>query len=63
MAAETPAMRRMFAMFEPTMFPKAMPGDPVSPACTDVTNSGIEVPKPTRVRPITSGEMPIRSAV
>ncbi|KDB04380.1 hypothetical protein U879_07140 [Defluviimonas sp. 20V17] len=53
----------MFAMFEPTMFPKAMPGDPVSPACTDVTNSGIEVPKPTRVRPITSGEMPIRSAV
>jgi hypothetical protein len=52
----------MFAMFEPTMLPIAMPGEPASEACTLVTSSGVEVPKPTSVRPISSGETPSRSA-
>ena len=39
-----------------------MPGEPLSPACTDVTSSGIEVPKPTSVRPMTSGETSSRPA-
>ena len=50
-------------MFDPTMLPTAMPGEPASEACTLVTSSGVEVPKPTSVSPISSGETPIRSAI
>ncbi len=37
--------------------PSAMPGAPASEAWMEVTSSGVEVPKPTRVSPITSGEI------
>jgi len=56
-------MSRMLAIFEPTTLPTAMPGEPESDACTLVTSSGVEVPKPTKVRPISSGETPSRSAI
>ena len=45
-------------MFEPTTLPTAMPGEPFSAAVTLATSSGLEVPKPTRVSPISSGETP-----
>ena len=50
-------------MFDPTMLPTAMPDAPASEACTLVTSSGVEVPKPTSVRPMSRGETPSRSAM
>src|SRR6056297_2046251 len=35
-----------------------MPGDPDIAACTEVTSSGVDVPKPTSVSPMTRGETP-----
>ena len=43
-------------MFEPMTLPMAMPGWSASAAWTETINSGAEVPKPTMVRPIRSGE-------
>jgi hypothetical protein len=60
--AASPPMRRIFAIFEPTILPYAIPGALVRIACIEVTSSGVEVPKPTSVRPITSGEIPRRDA-
>src|SRR5690606_7807316 len=62
-SAAAPRISRMFAIFEPTMLPTAMPGEPTSAACTLVTSSGVEVPKPTSVSPIRSGDTPKHSAV
>jgi len=56
--AATPRMRRTLTMLLPTTFPTAMAEDPDSAACKLVTNSGVEVPKPTSVSPMTIGEMP-----
>ena len=52
----------MLAMFEPTTLPSAMPGAPAKAALREVTSSGIEVPKPTIVSPISRGDSPIRAA-
>ena len=62
-SAAIPRIRRIFAILEPTMFPIAIPGEPSIEASMLVTSSGIEVPKPTSVMPISSGDMPSRSAV
>ncbi len=35
-----------------------MPGAPASAVGPDVTRSGVDLPRPTRVRPITSGDPP-----
>jgi hypothetical protein len=48
----------MFAVFDPTTLPTAMPGELLSAAVTLVTNSGVEVPNPTNVKPINKGETP-----
>ena len=53
----------MLQMLEPTMLPTATPGEPSSAACTLVTSSGVEVPKPTSVSPMISGETPSAPAV
>ena len=53
----------MLAMLEPTTLPTAIPGLPIRAAWMLVTSSGVEVPKPTSVSPITSGETPNRRAV
>jgi hypothetical protein len=49
-------------MLEPTALPIDRPPLPLAEARTDTENSGIEVPKPTMVRPTTIGEMPSRRA-
>lgn len=48
----------MLMMLLPTALPTALPGAPASAACALVTSSGIEVPKPINVKPITSGDIP-----
>ena len=50
-------------MFEPTMLPIAMSGTPRSAASTETRSSGVEVPKPTTVRPIRSGGSAKRNAI
>ena len=45
----------MFATFEPTTLPIAIPGEPRTAPVTDTTSSGAEVPAATMVRPITAG--------
>ncbi len=52
----------MFAVLLPTTLPMAMPGEPAKAAWRLVTSSGIEVPKPTMVSPISSGETRSRVA-
>jgi hypothetical protein len=49
-------------MFEPTTLPKAMPGEPAKAAFKLVINSGVEVPKPTKVRPISISDTCSRRA-
>ena len=51
-------MSRILAVFDPTTLPMAMAGAPSSAALSDTSNSGIEVPKPTTVSPISNGGMP-----
>ena len=48
----------MLAMLEPTTLPTAIPAEPLRAAVRLVTSSGVEVPKPTRVSPINSGDTP-----
>ena len=50
----------MLAMLLPTTLPMAMPGEPLSAASRLVISSGVEVPKPTRVKPISRGDTPRR---
>ena len=52
-SAVTPRMRATLAMFEPATLPMASPEDPIHAACVDTSNSGIDVPKPTTVMPMT----------
>ena len=54
--AGSASTRRMFAMFEPMMLPCARPALPVEAACTEITNSGSDVPKPTITMPTSRGE-------
>ncbi len=42
-------------MFEPRTFPTAMEEAPSSAALSETRSSGVEVPKPTMVRPMTMG--------
>ena len=49
-------------MLLPTTLPTAMPGEPFMAPVTLATSSGVEVPKPTRVRPMSSDETPMRLA-
>ncbi len=42
-------------MLEPTTFPMAIPAAPARAACTETRSSGVEVPKPTTVSPMTRG--------
>jgi hypothetical protein len=39
-----------------------MPGAPIRAACRLATSSGVDVPKPTKVKPMSSGETPSRLA-
>jgi hypothetical protein len=61
-SAVTPRMRSRFETLEPTTLPTAIPGAPASAALTLVTSSGAEVPNPTSVTPMTSGDIPSRLA-
>ena len=62
MAAAPPRMKPRLKMLDPTMLPTEIESRP-SKAATSVTpNSGAEVPKATTVSPMTSWEIPIRSA-
>jgi hypothetical protein len=62
MTAARPSMSRMLAMLLPTTLPIAIPGAPIWAALRLATSSGVEVPKPTRVKPMSSGETPSRLA-
>lgn len=50
-------------MFDPTILPMAMAGTSAKAACTDTSSSGVDVPKPTTVRPISRDDMPSRFAI
>lgn len=54
----TQRMRRMLAIFEPTIFPRAISLLPFILARTLTVSSGMEVPKATTVRPMTRLEIP-----
>ena len=56
--ALTPRMRAMLAILEPIMLPMARASSPTRTAKKLRTNSGIEVPIATTVRPMTMGRMP-----
>jgi len=46
------------AMFDPMIFPKIRPGDPLFNAEMEVNNSGVEVAIDTTVNPTTTGGIP-----
>ena len=52
----------MLAILLPITLPTAMPGEPTRAACRLVMSSGVDVPNPTRVKPIKSGDTPKRRA-
>lgn len=52
----------MLAVLLPMTLPTAIPGDPASADWMLVTSSGVEVPNPTVVNPITKGETASRCA-
>ena len=49
----TPRINAMFEILDPTTLPMAMPELPIQADCAETNSSGIEVPKPTTVRPMT----------
>lgn len=53
--AEIPKISKIFAIFEPTIFPNATPVFPFSALVMETTNSGADVPNATTVNPITIG--------
>jgi len=53
-----PSMRRILAIFEPTILPRAMSGFHLRLAKTLTASSGREVPNATTVRPMTRLEIP-----
>ncbi len=52
-SAVTPRMRATLAMFDPATLPIAKPDEPTHAACVDTSSSGMDVPKPTTVMPMT----------
>ena len=48
--AGTPSTSRMFAVFDPTTLPNAIPGESSNTALIDTSNSGADVPNATIVR-------------
>ena len=46
-SAQTPMIKRILAVFEPTTLPSAISDEPARAARTETRSSGIEVPKPT----------------
>src|SRR6056297_1000896 len=60
--AETPRMNNTLNILLPTTFPTAILDCPESADSMLTASSGELVPKATTVRPMTSGEMPIREA-
>ena len=61
-SAVTPSTSAILVMFEPNALPTAMPGLPLVAANTATSISGAEVPKPTMVRPMISGDTCMLSA-
>ena len=61
--AVRPRMPTMLTMLLPTTLPRAIPGEPRNAACRLATSSGVDVPNPTSVKPITSGDSPRRRAM
>ncbi len=62
MTAAIPRTSSRFITLDPTAFPTLRAPLPRIAARTDTMNSGIDVPKPTTVRPTTIGETPKRRA-
>ena len=60
--AGMPKTSKIFAVFDPTTLPMAMPGTPSMAALTEISSSGAEVPKATIVRLTISAGMPMRRA-
>ena len=58
MIAETPRIRRIFAILLPTTFPMAISDDPSRTEKILTISSGAEVPNATTVSPITMGVIP-----
>ncbi len=56
--AETPKIKRMFVMFEPTTFPTTISELFCMTAITEDINSGNDVPTATIVTPTTNGDIP-----
>jgi len=56
--ADTPSIRRIFAIFEPIMFPNAISADPLDEARIFTISSGIDEPNATIVRPIIRLDIP-----
>ena len=50
-------------MFDPMILPTAMSGTPRQAASTETRSSGVEVPNPTTVRPISKGGMAMLRAI
>ena len=51
MRAVIPRIRRIFAVFEPITLPKEIPAELFNAAFILTTNSGVDVPNATIVRP------------
>ena len=53
----TDKTKRIFAIFEPTMFPTDKSGELLNTASIETNNSDIDVPKPTITSPIKNSEI------
>lgn len=62
-SAATPRTMATLKMFEPTTLPTAMSVAPRRAATVEALNSGVLVPKPTMMAPMTKGETPKRRAM
>ena len=60
---ETPRIKNILKMFDPTTFPIAMSTFFLRTATMEVASSGREVPMETTVKPITLSERPMASAI
>ena len=63
MIAERARMTAMLNMFEPMILPKASEVEPLRALTILTTNSGLDVPKATMVRPIKNGDTPNKKAI
>ena len=63
MSAVTPRITNVLMMFEPRMFVIARSVEPSATETMFTTNSGIDVPKATTVRPMTRSLIPNRLAI